>query len=162
MECFFIFYLKNFSSPLCSRFSSSSCSSKYKGLHRKAFCVLIAKFYSVSCSVFIEPFTKQKVIRSPPPPPLPELSLTKAVLKICSKFKGEHPCRSVILLKSHLHMGVLLYICWIMSEQLLMRARLEDCFWKTSQKELLKPALNQQKNFNMTVSYRNSATQFPN
>ena len=64
--------------------------------------------------------------------PPPELSLTKAVLKICSKFKGEHPCRSVILLKSHLHMGVLLYICWIMSEQLLMRARLEDCFWKTS------------------------------
>ena len=160
MECFhfFIFHLKNFSSPLCSRFSSSSFSSKYKGLHRKTFCVYIAKCYSVSCSVFIEPFTKQKVRSSPPP----ELSLRKAVLKICSKFTGEHPCRSVILLKSHLNKGVLLYIWWILLEQLLMGARLEDCFWKASQKELLKPALNQQNNFNMTVSYSNSSTQFPN
>ena len=54
----------------------------------------------------------------------PEVFLSKDVLKICSKFKGEHPCRSVIsiklqcnfieialrhgLLKLHFGMGVLL------------------------------------------------------
>ena len=27
----------------------------------------------------------------------PEVFLEKGVLKICSKFKGEHPCRSVIM-----------------------------------------------------------------
>ena len=40
----------------------------------------------------------------------PEAFLEKGVLKICSKFTGEHPCRSVIaiatLLKSHFGMGV--------------------------------------------------------
>ena len=29
----------------------------------------------------------------------PEVLLTKGVLKICSKFTGEHPCRSAILIK---------------------------------------------------------------
>ena len=29
----------------------------------------------------------------------PEVFLEKAVLKICSKFTGEHPCRSVISIK---------------------------------------------------------------
>ena len=29
----------------------------------------------------------------------PEMFLKKAFLKICSKFKGEHPCRSVISIK---------------------------------------------------------------
>ena len=29
----------------------------------------------------------------------PEVFLEKAVLKICSKFAGEHPCRSVISIK---------------------------------------------------------------
>ena len=41
----------------------------------------------------------------------PEVFLKKGVLKICSKFAGEHPCQSVIsikLLKSHFGMGVLL------------------------------------------------------
>ena len=46
----------------------------------------------------------------------PEVFLEKGVLKICSKFTGEHPCRNVIsikleskatLLKSHFGMGVL-------------------------------------------------------
>ena len=40
----------------------------------------------------------------------PEAFLGKGVLKICSKFTGEHPCRSVIatatLLKSNFGMGV--------------------------------------------------------
>ena len=44
----------------------------------------------------------------------PEVFLRKGVLKICSRFTGEQPCRSVIsikfanLLKSHFGMGVLL------------------------------------------------------
>ena len=29
----------------------------------------------------------------------PEVFLRKDVLKICSKFTGEHPCRSVVLIK---------------------------------------------------------------
>ena len=44
-----------------------------------------------------------------------QVFLGKGVLKICSKFKGEHPCRSVIsiklhttLLKSHFSVDVLL------------------------------------------------------
>ena len=41
---------------------------------------------------------------------LPRGVLSKSVLKICSKFTGEHPCRSVISikLKSDFGMGVLL------------------------------------------------------
>ena len=35
------------------------------------------------------------IIRSSPP----EMFLGKGVLKICSKFTGEHPCRSVISIK---------------------------------------------------------------
>ena len=30
---------------------------------------------------------------------IPEVFLLKGVLKICSKFTGEHPCRSVISIK---------------------------------------------------------------
>ena len=41
--------------------------------------------------------------------------LGKAVLKICSKFTGEHPCRSAI--------------CCIFSEQLFLGTPLGDCFW---------------------------------
>ena len=47
------------------------------------------------------------IYRSSPP----EVFLEKVVLKICSKFKGEHPCQRVIcatLLKSHFGMSVLL------------------------------------------------------
>ena len=29
----------------------------------------------------------------------PEVFLEKGILKICSKFKGEHPCQSAILIK---------------------------------------------------------------
>ena len=57
-------------------------------------------------------------------------------LKICSKFAGEHPCRSVISIKlqsnfieSHFDMGVHLQICCIFSEHLFLRATLSGCFW---------------------------------
>ena len=58
--------------------------------------------------------------------------LRKGVLKVCSKFTGEHPCQSVIsatLLKSHFGMGVLLQICCIYSDHLFLRTSLGDCFW---------------------------------
>ena len=52
---------------------------------------------------------------------LPEVFLGKRVLKIWSKFTGEHPCRSANLLKSHFGMGVILKICCIFSEHLFIR-----------------------------------------
>ena len=72
------------------------------------------------------------LLRSSPP----EVFLRKGVLKICSKFTGEHPCRIVIsikflsaLLKSYFGMSVLLWICCIFSEQLFLTTPLKDCFW---------------------------------
>ena len=55
--------------------------------------------------------------------------LEKGVLKISSKFTGEHPCRSVISIKlSHFGMGVFLWICCIFSKNLLLRTPLDSCF----------------------------------
>ena len=56
--------------------------------------------------------------------------LRKGILKKCSKFTGEHPCRSckVTLLKSHFGMGVLLYICCIFSEHLFLKTPVDGCF----------------------------------
>ena len=55
--------------------------------------------------------TYDEIIRSSHP----EVFLGKGVLRICTKFTGEHPCVSVIsiklqaiLLKSHFGIGVLL------------------------------------------------------
>ena len=36
----------------------------------------------------------------------PEVFLVKGVLKICSKFTGEHPCRSLISIKLNAHLGI--------------------------------------------------------
>ena len=63
----------------------------------------------------------------------PWVFLGKGVLKISSKFTGEHPCGSAIywnhtLLNSHLGMGVLLWICCIFSEHLFFRTPLGGCF----------------------------------
>ena len=62
----------------------------------------------------MDPCPSKSIYRSSPS----EVFLEKGVLKICSKFRGEHPCRSVIsiklqsffasLLKSRFGMGVLL------------------------------------------------------
>ena len=67
---------------------------------------------------------------------LPEVFLRKGALKICSKFTGEHPCRSVTsikllfnLLKSHVDMGVFLQICCIFSEHLFLKRPLDGCFF---------------------------------
>ena len=62
----------------------------------------------------------------------PGMFLGKGVPKICSKFTEEHPCRSVILVKlskSLFGMGVLLYICCVLSEHLFLRTSLEGCSW---------------------------------
>ena len=62
--------------------------------------------------------------------------LEKDVLKICSKFTGEHPYQSVIsincfatLLKWHFGMDVLLLICGILSEHLFLKTPLEGCIF---------------------------------
>ena len=89
----------------------------------------------------------QAVFRSSPP----EVFLEKGVLKICSKFTGEHPCQTVISLKLQsnfneitlrhghypvnlLHIfrtsfpkniseGLLLFVAWTVSDHLIMSQR---------------------------------------
>ena len=62
----------------------------------------------------------------------PEVFFEKGVLKICSKFTGEHPCRSSIcfatLLKLQFGMGVFLQIGCIFSEHLYLRTPLQGYF----------------------------------
>ena len=64
----------------------------------------------------------------------PEVFLRQAVLKICSNFSGEYPCRTAIsiklhavLLKPHFGMSVLLSICCIFSEHLFLKTPLDGC-----------------------------------
>ena len=61
-----------------------------------------------------------------------EVLLGKGVLKICSKFTGEHPRWSAFsittLFKSHFGISVLLQICCIFSEHLLLGTPLGGCF----------------------------------
>ena len=63
----------------------------------------------------------------------PGVFLEKDVLKICSKFTREHPCRSVISIKlrnkSLFGTGILQYIWCIFPEHLFIRAILDGCFW---------------------------------
>ena len=59
-----------------------------------------------------------------------ELFWGKGALKICRKFTGERPCKSVIELL--FGMGVLLYIKFaacIFSEHIFLRTPLDGCFW---------------------------------
>ena len=62
----------------------------------------------IECIITFKVIFKSAVFRSSHP----EVFLQKGVLKICSKFTGEHPRRSAIsiatLLKSHFGMGILL------------------------------------------------------
>ena len=61
-----------------------------------------------------------------------QMFLGKRVLKIRSKFKVGHPCRSAVsatLLKSHFSMDILLHTFCILSEHLFIITYLEDCFW---------------------------------
>ena len=72
--------------------------------------------YYLRCKNNLKPFHPNVPFLSPRSSP-PEVLLGKNVLKMCSKFTGEHPCRSVIpiklrsnfatLLKSHFSASVL-------------------------------------------------------
>ena len=61
----------------------------------------------------------------------PELFLEKGVLKICSKFTGEHPCWSVIsvkLLYNFIEI-TLRHGCSRVNFLYIFRTPLNDCFW---------------------------------
>ena len=66
----------------------------------------------------------------------PEVFLGKSVLKICSKFTGEHPCRSVISIKllcnfikiTLRHGCSPVNLLHIFSEYLFLRIPLDGCF----------------------------------
>ena len=76
----------------------------------------------------------QPPVRSSPP----EVFSGKSVLKIYSKFTGEHlrksvisiklPCNYIEILKLHFSMGILLWIYCIFSEHFFLRLPLEGCF----------------------------------
>ena len=53
----------------------------------------------LSCSRRGQYQAKCKIQKQPARGSQPEVFLGKGVPKICSKFTGEHPCRSVILIK---------------------------------------------------------------
>ena len=64
----------------------------------------------------------------------PKVFLWKGVLEICSKFTGEHPRRTVILIKlqsnfteTHFNMDVLLWNCCIFLEHLFLEVPLGGC-----------------------------------
>ena len=66
----------------------------------------------------------------------PEVFWRKGFLKICVKFTGEHPCRSVISIKLLCNFIeiALRYECFpviwcIFSEYFFLRILVDDCFW---------------------------------
>ena len=78
------------------------------------FLFLLPLFLNKFCEIFII----NDIYRSSHP----EVFLEKVVLKICSKFTGEHPCRSVISIK------LKCIFCCIFSEHLFSRTPLGGCF----------------------------------
>ena len=66
----------------------------------------------------------------------PEVFWVKGVLKICSKFTGEHPCWSVISIKllqlSWNYTSAWVFSCKYCSEHLLLRIPLNGCFLKNN------------------------------
>ena len=65
----------------------------------------------------------------------PKVFLVKGLLKNCSKFTGEHPCRSVISIKLQsnfieiaLRHGCFLFICCTIAEHLFLGTPLVGCF----------------------------------
>ena len=106
-----------------------SCRFKetFNNLRSRSF--ILPKYASNYCQNAVVRLTST-YFRSIHPGVQPHL-LKKVVLKICSKFTGEHPCRSVISikLKSRFGMVALLYICCRFSEHLFLRTPLKSCFW---------------------------------
>ena len=66
----------------------------------------------------------------------PEVFLGKGILKICSKFTGEHPCRRVISikLKSNFVEITLRHGCSPVNLLHIFRTPLDDCSWPCSWK----------------------------
>ena len=66
-----------------------------------------------------------------------EVFLVKGVLKICNKFTGEHPCRSVISIKLQSIFTEIIFrhgyspVNLLFSEHLFLRTFLDGCFWVT-------------------------------
>ena len=88
-------------------------------------------FQPISFAIFINSPSSEAALQRCSSTPRWDFNHTsgKRVLKTCSKFTGEHPCRSGIsviklqsnLLKSYFSMAVLVYICCIFSEHLSLR-----------------------------------------
>ena len=93
---------------------------KYKPVDEKIFKKPSTS--SVLTRMSIEPC--ERVLRNS----IPEMFIEKGVLKIYSKFTGEHPCKATFL-KSCFDIGALLYNCCIFSEHVLIRTPAEGCFW---------------------------------
>ena len=71
-------------------------NSKYGHFSRSVIFITTYHFPAISCQGYIPSIVAGVVsIRSCPP----EVFLGKDVLKICSKFTEEHPCRSMISMK---------------------------------------------------------------
>ena len=68
---------------------------------RKFEVIWIQFFQRLSSKIWLGSFFKSSH---------PKLFLRKGVLKICSKFKGEHSCRSVISIKLQSNVAYLLHI----------------------------------------------------
>ena len=85
----------------------------------------------------------------------PEVVLVKAVLKICRNLQ-ENTHAKATLLKSHLSMGTVLYICCIFSEHLLLIKPLGGCFWNSlykGKKEVDKKKIKDKRNKNTKLTY---------
>ena len=83
--------------PRYPRYLADSTASDYCKLNFYKKCVVRWKnvFLNFNSNSGSERDSNTGVFRSSPP----EVFLGKDVLKICSKFPGEHPCRSVISIK---------------------------------------------------------------
>ena len=103
--------------------------------HQTCYDLLPSSWQNVlsSCiQMFFKSYGISKNLFSPP-----GVFLGKGVLKICSKLKGEHPCRSVISIKLQRNFIEITLRHWcspvnlcIFSEHLLLRKLLGGCFWK--------------------------------
>ena len=89
------------------------------------------KFLSKCSFVLLEDYTTKLLFRSSHP----KVFLRKGALKICSKFTGEHPCRSAISIKLQsifikiaLRHGCSSVHLLQFSEHLFLRTPLDGCF----------------------------------
>ena len=96
---------------LCRQKSSLWSTKKYFMSTKKSWCRTKKKFHAKKKNRFLlhrKMFPVQKSYYLPPERRAihrnshPDVFLRKSVMKICSKFTGEHPCRNVFSIKEHL------------------------------------------------------------